>query len=166
MMENHDVIPLEAIRAARSRLAATVVRTPLVPLPMEDAPCEIYLKLENLQPVGSFKMRGAGNAILAADPGTLSEGVWTVSAGNMAQGVAWYARHLGLRCSVVVPDDAPSVKLEAVRRLGARTVAVPFADYQGIQRSHATPLVRGTLIHPFGDDAVMAGNGTIGLEIV
>ena len=84
----------------------------------------------------------------------------------MAQGVAWYARHLGVPCHVVVPDDAPQAKLEAIARLGARIVTMPFADYQAIQRSHACELMRGVLIHPFGDDAVMAGNGTIGLEIL
>jgi len=159
-------VSLEAIRAARARLAATIVRTPLICLNGPEVPCKIYLKLENLQPVGSFKMRGAGNAILGLEPDRLSRGVWTASAGNMAQGVAWYARHLGLPCSVVVPDDAPRTKTDAIQGLGARIFKVPFSDYQTIQRNHACSFMEGALIHPFGDEAVMAGNGTIGLEIV
>ena len=155
-----------SIQAARTRLAATIVRTPLVRLNLPEASATISLKLENLQPVGSFKMRGAGNAILASERGQLIDGVWTVSAGNMAQGVAWYARHLGLPCQVIVPDDAPQTKLEAIQSLGARIVKMPFADYQAIQQSHDCELMRGVLIHPFGDEAVMAGNGTIGLEIL
>ena len=165
-MTKHTVLSLETIKAAQARIAATVVRTPLVRLDLPDLPCRISLKLENLQPVGSFKMRGAGNAILASGRRSLSDGVWTASAGNMALGVAWYARHLGLPCQVVVPDDAPQAKLEAITRLGARIVKLPFTDYQAVQRSHSCDLMQGTLIHPFGDDAVMAGNGTIGLEIL
>jgi len=133
-----------------------MLRTPLVPLNLPEAPGALYLKLENLQPVGSFKMRGAGNAIMALDKARLSDGVWTVSAGNMAQGVAWYARHLGIPCAVIVPDDAPQAKVEATQRLGARIVTVPFAEYQAIQRDHVCELVRGTLIHPFADESVMA----------
>src|SRR5450432_1321530 len=104
-------VPLDTIRAARERIAATVVRTPLVRLNVEDAPAQIFLKLENLQPIGSFKLRGASNLILQTDPAQLAEGVWTASAGNMAQGVAWCARKLGLRCTVVVPETAPATKL-------------------------------------------------------
>lgn len=157
---------LEEIQCARTRLADTIVRTPLVSLDVPEAPGKIYLKLENLQPVGSFKIRGAGNAILALGRERLADGVWTVSAGNMAQGVAWYARSLGLPCEVVVPDDAPKTKLEAIKRLGARIVSMPFSDYQAIQRTHECESMHGVLIHPFADEAVMAGNGTIGLEIL
>src|SRR5437868_3840557 len=99
-------VSLEAIQAARERLAGTVLRTPLVRLNVEDAPAEIFLKLESLQPIGSFKLRGAGNRILQAAPEELARGVWTASAGNMAQGVAWCARQLGLNCRVVVPETA------------------------------------------------------------
>ena len=165
MMER-STIPLNAIQAARGRLAAAVVRTPLVRLNLPGPWGEVFLKLENLQPVGSFKMRGAGNAILEAGPHRLKDGVWTVSAGNMAQGVAWYARSLGLPCQVIVPDDAPLAKLEAIQALGARIVKIPFADYQAVQRTHECALVSGTLIHPFANQGVMAGNGTIGLEIL
>ncbi len=165
-MREHSVIPLEVVQAARSRIAATIVRTPLIRLNLPGTPCKICLKMENLQPVGSFKIRGAGNAILSSESNRLQEGVWTVSAGNMAQAVAWYARYLGLPCQVIVPDDAPPAKLEAILGLGARIAKMPFADYQAIQQSHDCELMRGVLIHPFGDDAVMAGNGTIGLEIL
>lgn len=165
-MTEHRPIPLEAVQAARGRIAKTVVRTPLVHLELEDAPAEIYLKLENLQPIGSFKMRGAGNAILAADRERLAGGVWTASAGNMAQGVAWYAGRLGIPCKVIVPDDASSAKLAALRRLGAEIVPVSFSEYQDIQRAHTCEQAAGVLIHPFADDVVMAGNGTIALEIL
>ena len=157
---------LPAIQAARERLLPTLTRTPLVRLTLPETDREVFLKLENLQPVGSFKMRGAGNAILGIEPRRLSEGVWTVSAGNMAQGVAWYARCLGIPCRVIVPDDAPLTKLESLRRLGAEICAVPFAEYQAIQVSHVRESMRGVLVHPFGDEAVMAGNATIGLEIL
>lgn len=165
-MISHRILSLDLIQGARRRIAKTIVRTPLVPLNLEKAPAEIYLKLENLQPVGSFKMRGAGNALLAGDLGRLEAGVWTASAGNMAQGVAWFARQLGVPCTVIVPDDAPEAKLAAIRRLNARIVQVPFAEYQGIERDHVYAPMQGVLIHPFGDEAVMAGNGTIGLEIL
>src|SRR5436189_5344205 len=119
-------IPLDQIRAARERIADSVLRTPLARLNIDHAPTEIYLKLENLQPIGSFKLRGAGNAIGLASKEELSKGVWTASAGNMAQGVAWYARKLGLKCTVVVPDSAPAGKLTAIERLGASHVKVAF----------------------------------------
>ena len=165
MIEHHP-IPLETIQYARERIKGLALRTPLVHLNQEDAPAKIYLKLENLQPVGSFKMRGAGNAILGADPQKLKQGVWTASAGNMAQAVAWFACQSGIACTVIVPDDASEVKLVAIHRLNARTIKVPFADYQKIQLEHDFPGMHGLLIHPFGDDAVMSGNATIGLEIL
>ncbi|HVP19991.1 MAG TPA: pyridoxal-phosphate dependent enzyme [Spirochaetia bacterium] len=165
-MTEHKAVSLKTIESARARLASTIVRTPLISLNGPEVPCKIFVKLENLQPVGSFKMRGAGNAILALETDRLSHGVWTASAGNMAHGVAWYARVLGLPCKVVVPDDAPETKTAAIQGLGARIFRVPFVDYQAIQRNHACEFMEGTLIHPFGDEAVMAGNGTIGLEIL
>ena len=115
-------ISLEDIRAAQSHVADLAIRTPLVRLNVDNAPAEIYLKLENLQPINSFKIRGAGNAMRLADPEQLAQGVWTASAGNMAQGVAWCARQLGYRCRVVVPDHAPQAKLDAMVRLGAEYV--------------------------------------------
>jgi threonine dehydratase len=135
-----------------------------VPL-QSDAPAEIFLKLENLQPIGSFKLRGAGNALALAEPDQLDAGLWTASAGNMAQAVAWHARERGLSCSVVVPETAPKTKLEAIERLGAEPVAVPFATWLEVFRTRAYPGMDGFFVHPFSDRAVMAGNGTIGIEI-
>src|SRR5438309_945099 len=128
-MEPLKPIPLDEIRAARQRIAGAVIRTPLVRLNVEASSIEIFLKLENLQPIGSFKLRGAGNLMLAAGKEKLAKGVWTASAGNMAQGVAWYARKLGVKCAVVVPDSAPATKLAAIERLGAGIVKVPYADW-------------------------------------
>ena len=104
--------------------------------------------------------------MLAANPAELQDGVWTASAGNMGQALAWYAQRLNLPCTVLVPDDAPEVKVNAIERLGAGIVKVPFAEYQSVQREGAHPALKGLLIHPFADEAVMAGNGTIGLEIL
>ncbi len=157
------VIPLDEIRQAQPRIAPHVLRTPLVRL--EIAGREIYLKLENLQPIGSFKLRGASNAMLLADREALRAGVWTASAGNMAQGVAWCARAFGVECRVVVPDHAPAAKTEAVQRLGANIVRVPFAEWWQILVTHEWKDGRGVFIHPVSDRNVMAGNGTIGLEI-
>src|SRR6266540_3655704 len=113
-------VPLSAIREAQARLPSSVVRTPLVRLNFEDSPAEIYLKLENLQPTGSFKVRGVSNALSLAGPDTKNRGVYTVSAGNMAQALAWQARERGIPCTVIVPDNAPLTKLDAIRRFGAK----------------------------------------------
>jgi threonine dehydratase len=142
------------------------IRTPLIRLNVEDAPAEVFLKLENLQPIGSFKIRGATNAIRMADEAQLDGGVWTASAGNMAQGVAWCARQLGLKCTVVAPDTASEAKLTAIERLGARIVPVPFLDWLEIYRTRQYKGMEGLFIHAFSDPAVMAGNGTIALEIL
>jgi len=131
-----------------------------------EAPGEVYLKLENLQPIGSFKLRGAGNALALASPQELERGVWTASAGNMAQGVAWWARRLGLPCRVVVPETAPETKIAATRRLGGDIVKVPFDDWLDIFRTHRHEGFEGFFVHAFSDPAVMAGNGTIALEIL
>lgn len=159
---------LEEIRAARARIAGTALRTPLVRL-FVDAPAEIWLKLECLQPIGSFKLRGATNAMkrLAAEsPERLASGVYTASAGNMAQGVAWGARSLGIPCTVVVPETAPATKLTAIERLGARVDKRPFDQWWRVISEHGDPAMPGTFIHPFADPEVMAGNGTIALEIL
>jgi len=161
-----EPIPLEAIRAARARIAGAAIRTPLIRLEVDDAPCEIFLKLENLQPIASFKIRGASNAMALAPPEQLARGVWTASAGNMAQGVAWQARRLGLQCTVVAPDHAPQTKLDAIARLGGRVVKVPFAEWFEVLRTGHHPGMDGCFVHPVSDPAVMAGNGTIGLEIL
>ena len=159
-------IPLSEIEAARARIAGSVIRTPLVRLNVDDAPAEIYLKLENLQPIGSFKLRGAGNAIALASPEQLAQGVYTASAGNMAQGVAWNARRLGIPCTVIVPDHAPETKLAAIKRFGAQFIKVPFSEWWQVIVTHQFPGMEGLFVHPVSDPAVMAGNGTIGLEIL
>jgi threonine dehydratase len=159
-------IPLHEIRAARERLAGVVRRTPLVPWLGDGAGASIHLKLENLQPIGSFKLRGAGNAMALAPREALAQGVWTASAGNMAQGVAWEARRLGVPCTVVAPDHAPATKLEAIRRLGATIVMAPFHEWFQILATRTFPGMSGFFVHPVDDRAVMAGNGTIGLEIL
>lgn len=162
---------LDEIRAARERLSGLALRTPLVPLQAEGLGRPVYLKLENLQPIGSFKLRGAGNALRQASPETLAGGVYTASAGNMAQGVAWCARELGVPATVVVPDHAPATKLAAVRRLGAEIEAVPFETWWRVIVEHRYRRPDGTepgglFIHPVSDRAVMAGNATIALEIL
>jgi threonine dehydratase len=159
-------ISLHAIQQARDRIAGSAIRTPLLPLQSEDDACRIWLKLENLQPIGSFKIRGAASALLAAGRDQLTRGVCTASAGNMAQGVAWVARQLGIRCTIVVPESAPRAKLDAIHRLGGRTVAVPFADWWQTLVQRGYPGVDGYFVHPVADPQVMAGNGTIGLEIM
>lgn len=166
-------IPLAEIEAARERLRDSAVRTPLVRLPGGDVDGrEVWLKLENLQPIGSFKLRGAGNALALAlerDAGALARGVWTASAGNMAQGVAWHARRLGVRCDVVVPDSAPQAKLEAMKRLGAHAVPVPYGRWWRVLAEHAfdgPPVLHGHFVHPVSERAVVAGNGTVALEIL
>jgi threonine dehydratase len=159
------LIPLEEIRAARERIAGRVVRTPLLRLASE-SPATIYLKLENLQPIGSFKLRGALNAIVQLAPAELEAGVITASAGNMGQGVAWAARELGVPCAVVVPEGAAETKLAAIARLGGRVVKVPYERWwQAIAESRFDEL-EGVFVHPVQDEQVMAGNGTIGLEIL
>lgn len=165
-MPVNEPVSLDAIRAARERIAGVALRTPLVRLNVDGAPAEIYLKLENLQPIGSFKLRGACNAMRLTDPARLARGVWTASAGNMAQGVAWLARTMGLPCTVVVPDTAAETKLSALTRLGARYIKVPFGEWFAIMSTRAYPGMEGLFIHPFDDPAVMAGNGTIGLEVL
>lgn len=159
-------VAVEDVRAARERIAGAVVRTPLIRLNVDETPAEVYLKLENLQPIGSFKLRGAGNVMQVAKKSELGKGVWTASAGNMAQGVAWYARKMGLACTVVVPEGAPDAKLRAITRLGARIVKAPFDDWVQIFEARRYEGVDGVFIHAFSDPAVMAGNGTIGLEIL
>lgn len=156
---------LAEIEAARGRIAGAAIRTPLIRLPDRGGDREIWLKLETLQPVGSFKLRGAGNCIRAADPATLAGGVYTASAGNMAQGVAWMARELGLPARVFVPDHAPEAKVAAIRALGAGVEKISFADWWQIMLAGGKPGEAGCFVHPVCDTAVMAGNGTIGLEI-
>jgi threonine dehydratase len=159
-------VTLAAIEDARRRIAGAALRTPLVRLNCPDAEAEVYLKLENLQPIGSFKIRGAANAMARLPDEQLRRGVLTASAGNMAQGVAWRARDLGVPCTVVAPDTAPAVKLEAVQRLGGRVIVVPFERWWQTFQERAYPGVDAAFLHAFDDPDVMAGNGTIGLEIL
>jgi threonine dehydratase len=165
-MEAIAPIPLEAIEAARARIADAAIRTPLIPLDLPDAPCELWLKLECLQPIGSFKIRGAANAMALADPDDLARGVYTGSAGNMAQGVAFNAKRLGVGCRVIVPDTAPKNKLAAIARMGGVSVPVPFDEWWSVIRDHGHPNEDGFFVHPVSDPAVIAGNGTVGLEIL
>jgi threonine dehydratase len=155
---------LDEIRAAQERIAGVAVRTPLLKLPL-DGPAEIWLKLENLQPIGSFKLRGAGNAMARLSPQELADGVSTASAGNMAQGVAWCARLRGIPCRVIVPDRAPATKTAAVERMGGEIVRRPFEEWWDVLATHDTRGVRGFFVHPVVNRDVIAGNGTIGLEI-
>lgn len=165
-MDPIEWVDVGEIRAAAERLRGHVVRSPLVPLNLPEASADIYLKLENLQPIGSFKLRGAGNAMALADPAILANGVVTASAGNMAQAVAWNARRLGIPCHVVVPDHAPRTKIRAIERLGGEVVATSFGRWWQALEERAYPGLDGHFIHPVSDPAVIAGNGTIGLEIV
>lgn len=159
------VSPAE-IEAARDRIAGAALRTPLVRLNVEDAPAEIYLKLENLQPIGSFKIRGAMNALGSVPRQALRRGVHTASAGNMAQGVGWAARRLGVAFTTVVPDHAPAAKLDAIERLGGSIVPVPFDRWWQVLVDRRFEGLDGYFVHPVADAAVIAGNATIGLEIV
>ena len=161
-----SAISIDEVRAAEKRIAGTVMRTPLVRLNVDDTPAEIYLKLENMHPVGSFKLRGAMNAILLAGKEKLRNGVWTVSSGNMAIAMAWSARYIGVPCSVVVADDAPQTKFDAIEQLGATTVKAPWDDVLEVARSHTFDGVEGYFIHPFANRSVVAGNGTIALEVL
>jgi threonine dehydratase len=165
-MTTAEPISLSEIQEAQKRLSDTVFRTPLVPLNTDDSQAEIFLKLENLQPIGSFKLRGAGNAMQLAKKEQLQKGVWTASAGNWAQGVAWYARLLGVKCTVVVPESAPETKITAIERLGARVVFAPFDDWLQIYQSRSYAGMEGLFLDDFSEPAVRAGHGTIGLEIL
>src|SRR6266481_3188024 len=157
---------LADIHAARSVIAGSAIRTPLVRLNVRDLPAEIYLKLENLQPIGSFKIRGASNAMGHMTSEALARGVVTASAGNMAQGVAWRARELGIRCTVIAPESAPETKVKAIAKLGGEVIKVPFDEWWNAFEQRSFPGVDGAFIHAFDDLHVMAGNGTIALEIL
>ena len=163
-------ISLDAITDAARHVYRAAVRTPLIKLdlpfdPTGPAP-EVYLKLESLQPIGSFKIRGAWNAVRKLPAEKLTNGVWTVSAGNAAQGVAFAARLAGVPCSVMVMDTAPQTKLRAIERLGATIVKASYDECWKTVESHGSPRMRGHFVHPFDDDDFIAGNATAGLEIL
>ena len=160
------MIELAAIEAARERIGGAAIRTPLLRLRIDDAPADIYLKLENHQPIGSFKIRGATNAVMLAPASEWAAGLVTASAGNMAQGVAWVARELGVPATIVVPEHAPEAKLAAIKRLGGQVRKLPYDEWwNAIVTSHLDG-TDGLFVHPVQDPGVMAGNGTIGLEIL
>jgi threonine dehydratase len=161
-----DSITLADVVEAHKRIGDAIPPTPLIRMEGAGA-SDLYLKLENLQPIRSFKLRGAENAMAQLSSRELSAGVYTASAGNMAQGVAWAARRRGTRCTVVVPDSAPQIKLDGIRRLGAEIVPLPYDQWWNILATHRyQALEPAHFIHPVSDVAVMAGNGTIGLEIL
>jgi threonine dehydratase len=157
-------ITLEAAIEARQNIAGVAMRTPLVRLNTDEH--EIHLKLENLQPIGSFKIRGAANVIAKTPRERLEKGLLTASAGNMAQGVAYCARRLNIPATVIAPDTAPETKLRAVERLGGRIIKTPFDQWWRAFETRSFPGVEATFIHAFDDPNVMAGNGTIGLELI
>ncbi|HXW76997.1 MAG TPA: pyridoxal-phosphate dependent enzyme [Candidatus Eremiobacteraceae bacterium] len=159
-------IELEEIEAARDRIAGTIVRTPLLRLQIGVPRPEIYIKLESLQPINSFKLRGAANAVAKLPPERRAAGVWTISAGNAGQGVAYAARQAGVPCTVVVIETAPATKVERMQALGARLVKASFDACWEAMDARAFPGVAGTFVHPFDDDDFIAGNATLGLEIV
>ena len=160
-------ITIDTIRDAAKTVYGAAIRTPLVPIGVitPDGP-EIFLKLEMLQPIGSFKIRGAYNAVRRLSPEQLAGGVWTVSAGNAAQGVALAARKVGARCSVMVMDTAPEAKLGNINRLGATIVKATYDECWKTVERHGSPRMTGHFVHPFDDDDFISGNGTAGLEIV
>src|SRR4030095_9916502 len=160
-------IPLATVRAAAGRIYPVAARTPLIPLePFERHAPEIYLKLEVFQPIGSFKIRGAMNAVSKLKPSELAGGVWTVSAGNAAQGVALVARESGAKASVLVMDTAPAGTLSALERLGAKIVEAPYDECWKTVESHRSDRMTGRFVHPFDDDDFISGNGTAALEIL
>lgn len=158
-------ITIAQVEQARRNIAGTALRTPLVRC-YADSPAEVYLKLENLQPIGSFKIRGAANVMALMPHERLARGVLTASAGNMAQGVAFCARRLGIAATIVSPDTAPATKIRAVERLGGRVILAPFADWWRTFETRSYPGVDATFIHAFDDPDVMAGNGVIALELL
>jgi len=159
-------IGLAEVRAARQRIAGTVVRTPLVRLELGPDLPDIWLKLETLQPINAYKLRGAANAVALLSPAERALGVWTISAGNAGQGVAYSARRAGVPCTVVVIETAPASKIERMRALGARLIPVSYDAAWKALEERSFPGLEGTFVHPFDDHNFIAGHATIGLEIL
>lgn len=159
-------ITLDEIREARARIAATIVRTPLVRLELGPGYPDIRLKLENLQPINAYKLRGAANAVAMLPAAERRRGVWTISAGNAGQGVAYAARAAGVPCTVVAIETAPAAKLDRMKALGATLVLVPFGVAWKALEERSFPGVTGTFVHPFDDHNFIAGHATMGLEIL
>src|SRR2546426_7912358 len=159
-------ITLGEIQSARERIAGTIVRTPLVRLELGPGFPDVRLKLENLQPINAYKLRGAANAVALLSDAERRRGVWTISAGNAGQGVAYAARAAGVPCTVVAIETAPAAKLERMRALGAKLVLVPYDVAWQALDDRSYPGVAGTFIHPFDDQQFITGHGTMGLEIL
>jgi threonine dehydratase len=159
-------IDLADVRAAKDRIAGTIVRTPLLRLELGPDFPDIRLKLENLQPINAYKLRGAANAVALLSDAERKKGVWTISAGNAGQGIAYAARKAGVPCSVVAIETAPQSKMDRMRALGATIVPVPFGVAWKALQEHAFPGMEGTFVHPFDDYNFIAGHGTMGLEIL
>jgi len=159
-------IELAAIREARQRIAATIVRTPLIRLELGPDYPDIRLKLENLQPINAYKLRGAANAVAMLSEAERQRGVWTISAGNAGQGVAYAARQAGVPCSVVAIETAPVSKLERMKALGAKLILVPYEVAWNALEERSFPGAEGTFVHPFDDQNFITGHGTMGLEIL
>jgi threonine dehydratase len=159
-------VTLDEIRAARERIRGIAIHTPLIRLLHGGQHPEVWLKLENLQPINAFKIRGAANAVSLLEPAERAKGVWTISAGNAGQGVAYAAREAGIPCTVVVIDTAADTKVQRMRNLGARLVKAPFDACWQAMEDRSFPGVEGTFVHPFDDHDFIAGNATLGLEIV
>ena len=166
MVDDVRPITLDEIRAARERIAGTISRTPLLKLELGPGFPDIRLKLENLQPINSFKLRGAANAVAMLTDAERKLGVWTISAGNAGQGVAYAARKAGVPCTVVVIETAPTAKIDRMKALGANLVMVPFPVAWKALEERAYPGMEGTFVHPFDDHDFIAGNATVGLEIL
>jgi len=165
-LETVRPIELSEIREARKRIAGTVVRTPLLKLELGPGFPDVRLKLENLQPINAYKLRGAANAVAMLSDDERERGVWTISAGNAGQGVAYAARKAGVPSTVVAIETAPQAKLDRMRALGAKLIAVPYEVAWRALEDRAYPGAEGTFIHPFDDDNFIAGHGTMGLEIL
>jgi threonine dehydratase len=159
-------IELSEIRAARERIAKTIVRTPLIGLDLGPKFPDVRLKLENLQPINAYKLRGAANAVALLSEEERERGVWTISAGNAGQGVAYAARQADVPCAVVVVETAPKSKLERMKALGAKLISVPYDVAWKALDERSFPGAEGTFIHPFDDDNFITGHGTMGLEIL
>src|SRR5260221_6424795 len=165
-LETVRPIELAEIREARERIAGTIVRTPLIRLELGSDYPDIRLKLENLQPINAYKLRGAANAVAMLSEAERQRGVWTISAGNAGQGVAYAARKAGVPCSVIAIETAPISKLERMKALGARLVLVPYEVAWKALEERSFPGVEGTFVHPFDDHNFIAGHATMGLEIL
>jgi len=165
-LEDVRPVTLAEIQAARARIAGTILRTPLFRLELGRGSPDIRLKLENLQPTNSYKVRGAANAVALLSEAARSKGVWTISAGNAGQGVAYAARQSGVPCSVVVIETAPAAKIERMKALGAKLIPVPYEVAWKALDEHAYPGIEGTFVHPFDNHNFIAGHATMGLEIL